>query len=88
MLTRVETAALAVRADAVLLVTDQFGTPAEDVVAAAEALQAMGSGTMGGVLNRVEPSSTANSRLQAGVSLIDSSEAQGRTVSTIGPVGP
>jgi tyrosine-protein kinase len=87
VLTHVETATLAVRADAVLLVTDQFGTPAADVVAAAEALRAMGSGTVGGVLNRVEPSSTPDSRLRAGVSLIDSSAAQERTVSAIGTAG-
>jgi capsular polysaccharide biosynthesis protein len=80
VLTRIDTAALVLGADAVLLVTDQFGTPAQDVLAAAETLRAMGGRSIGNVFNKVDPSTTRDSRFRSGVSLVDPAMTRTGTV--------
>jgi Mrp family chromosome partitioning ATPase len=69
VLTSIDTAAVVVAADAVLLVVDQLGTPSHDVLASAEALHAMGGAAMGVVFNKVDPATTRDSRFRAGVAL-------------------
>ncbi len=64
-------AATAVRtADSVLLVTDQYLTPKDEIVAAAKTVRAMGSEATGFVQNRVVPRTIGRSQMLSGASLL------------------